>query len=75
MTALTRLTRKCQTTIPKEIREILHLSAGDLVAFEAEGDVVLLRRATPLDAEFLRGLEATLGEWASPADDEAYRGL
>ncbi len=75
MSSLSRLTRKYQTTIPRDIRDVLHLGAGDLVAFEARGDVVTVRKATPLDVEYLRSLEATLTEWASTADDEAYRGL
>jgi len=54
---------------------VLHVTAGDLVAFEARGDVVTVRKATALDLEYLRSLEATLTEWSSAADEEAYRGL
>lgn len=75
MSSVSRLTRKCQTTIPKDIRDVLHLQAGDLVAFEARGDVVTVRKATALDVEYLRSIEATLTEWSSAADEEAYRGL
>jgi AbrB family looped-hinge helix DNA binding protein len=75
MSTVSRLTRKCQTTIPKDIRDLLHVKAGDLVAFEAKGDVVTVRKATALDVEYLRSVESTLTEWASAADDEAYRGL
>jgi len=28
-----------------------------------------------LDLEYLRALEGTLSEWASPEDEEAYRDL
>ncbi len=31
------LTTKCQVTIPKEIRDALGLSAGDVVEFELDG--------------------------------------
>jgi antitoxin PrlF len=31
------LTSKCQVTIPKEIRDALGLSAGDVVEFELDG--------------------------------------
>lgn len=75
MSSVSRLTRKCQTTIPKDIRDLLHVKAGDLVAFEARGEVVTVRKATALDVDYLRSLEATLTEWSSAADDEAYRGL
>jgi len=39
----TRMTRKGQVTIPKKMREVLHLGTGDSVVFElnASGDLVL----------------------------------
>jgi AbrB family looped-hinge helix DNA binding protein len=38
-----RLTRKCQVTIPKDIRDFLEIEAGDKVRFEIRGkDVVLV---------------------------------
>lgn len=39
------LTSKGQATIPKSIREALHLQPGDRVEFILEGDRVVLRRA------------------------------
>jgi antitoxin PrlF len=36
---------------------------------------VRLRKAEPLDLEFLVSLEAGLGEWASAEDDQAYDDL
>lgn len=39
------LTSRGQTTIPKSIREALHLQPGDQVEFILEGDEVVLRRA------------------------------
>ncbi len=38
-----RLTKKCQVTIPKNIRDFLEIDAGDQVRFEIRGkDVVLV---------------------------------
>ena len=33
-----KITIKGQTTIPASIRKAVHLKAGDLLAFEVEGD-------------------------------------
>jgi AbrB family looped-hinge helix DNA binding protein len=74
-TETSRLTSKYQATIPAGVRKALNLQAGEAVAFDIEGGEVRLRKATPLDVEFARGLTGTLGEWATHEDDEAYRGL
>ena len=73
--AVSRLTQKYQATIPASVRETLGLGQGDLVAFTIEGDRVWLRRATPIDREFARGLEPALSEWDSAEDDTAYADL
>jgi AbrB family looped-hinge helix DNA binding protein len=39
-----RLTAKGQTTIPKAVREALHVKAGDLLEFEVEQDAVRIRK-------------------------------
>ena len=70
-----RLTRKYQATIPAEVRRVLGLKQGDTVRFQIDGDRVTLRRQTVADRTYLRGLQATLSEWDSPHDDEAYRDL
>lgn len=73
--ATSRLTEKFQATIPLPVRRALKLDKGDQVAFEIRGDVVILRRATPLDVEFARAVSGTLNEWASKADERAYADL
>ncbi len=74
--AVSKLTSKNQTTIPAPVREVLDLSAGDLLVFEiSEGAAVTLRKWTPIDLEFARAVESTLSEWASKEDDEAYHDL
>ncbi|MES9901266.1 MAG: type II toxin-antitoxin system PrlF family antitoxin [Sedimenticola sp.] len=74
-TATSKLTKKYQATIPEPIRHLLHLEAGDAIAFDIEDNDVHIRKARPVDLVFVRSLEATLNEWASEADEEAYRDL
>lgn len=74
-TTTSKLTKKYQATIPEPVRRLLHLQAGDAIAFDIEGDAIQVRKARPIDLAFAKGLEGTLGEWASEADEKAYRGL
>ena len=76
MLAVAKITAKGQTTIPKDVRQALKVSAGDLIAWEVSADgTATVRRVQPLDLEYLRAVEGTLGEWAGAADEEAYRGF
>jgi len=76
MLAVAKITAKGQTTIPQDVRVALHVSAGDLIAWEVGTDgTATVRRVQPLDLEYLRAVEGTLSEWAGNADEEAYRGL
>ena len=76
MLAVAKITAKGQTTIPQGVRLALKVSAGDLIAWEVGADgIATVRRVQPLDLEYLRALEGTLGEWAGAADEEAYRAL
>lgn len=70
-----KLTSKFQATVPTPVRKALHLSAGDLIGFEVQGDQVVLRRATPLDLAFAQAMEGTLTEWSSAEDDQAFKSL
>jgi antitoxin PrlF len=74
-TATSKITSKYQATIPEPVRRVLHLGAGDAIAFDIEDDQIRLRKARPVDLAFSRALEGTLNEWQSEADDEAYRDL
>ena len=51
-----RLTRKCQVTVPKEIRKALRLKEGDTVYFTIEEGKAVLRPAPESFAKALRGL-------------------
>ena len=74
-TTTSKLTTKYQATIPKAVRNILHLKTGDTIAFDIEDDSILIRKAQPIDFAFTNSLEGTLEEWQSAADEEAYSDL
>ncbi|WP_084489870.1 AbrB/MazE/SpoVT family DNA-binding domain-containing protein [Desulfotignum balticum] len=44
-TVISKLTKKCQATVPKPVRERLGLDAGDGIAFEIEDDMIKIRKA------------------------------
>ncbi|MDP2349604.1 MAG: type II toxin-antitoxin system PrlF family antitoxin [Chloroflexota bacterium] len=76
MVTLAKITAKGQTTIPQGVRTALHVGPGDFIAWEVDEDgTATVRRVQPMDIEYLRALEGTLGEWAGATDDEAYRDL
>ncbi len=76
MLAVAKITAKGQTTIPQDVRNALHVAPGDMITWEVGADgTAVVRRAQPLDLEYLRAVEGTLSEWAGKADEEAYRGL
>ncbi len=70
-----RLTQKGQATIPARIRRLFGLKTGDLIAFEVEGDRVVMYPVSPLDLQYAAALGDTLSEWDTPEDEEAWREL
>ncbi len=70
-----RLSAKGQVTLPKKVRETLGIAPGDLVAYEIGDSEVSIRKVRPFDAPFHAALSATLDEWASKEDDEAFGDL
>ena len=66
-----KLTSKAQTTIPQPVRSALHLREGDEIAYQIDGDRVVLTKARApslaADDPF-----ATFSEWNSPADAKGY---
>ncbi|MDZ7621674.1 MAG: type II toxin-antitoxin system PrlF family antitoxin [Candidatus Competibacteraceae bacterium] len=76
MPAVAKITAKGQTTVPREIRALLEIGPGDLIAWEVEKDGrVAVRRVRPLDLDYLQAIQSTLGEWESTEDEAAYRDL
>jgi AbrB family looped-hinge helix DNA binding protein len=75
-TMVSKVTSKGQTTIPKEVRDRLHVAAGDALVYELqENGAVMVRKARSFDTAWHAALSDTLEEWSSPEDDEAYRDL
>lgn len=65
-----RITAKAQTTIPRAVRLALGVKAGDEIAYEIDGDRVIIRRAAdPFDKPF-----AGFTEWNDTLD-AAYDAL
>ena len=74
-TSTSKLTSKYQATIPEAVRRVMGLRAGDVIAFDVEGNEIRIRKASPVDLAFVQALETTLTEWTSEADEDAYREL
>lgn len=73
---MARLTSKYQATVPKEVRRQLKLESGDQIIYELLPDgSVMIRKSSPLDLEYLLALNATLNEWESSEDEQAYKDL
>lgn len=69
------ITQKGQTTIPAEIRKQLDLHPGDKIGFEVQNGNVVVRKIQSFEYDYHRALSATLSEWSSQEDDEAYDDL
>lgn len=72
---ISKLTTKYQATIPKAVRNLLHLSSGDALRFVMDDDVVRIEKARPLDIDIYKLSEHALEEWNSKEDDEAFKNL
>ena len=72
---LATLTAKGQVTVPKAVRDALGLKRGDVLSWELGDQSVRLRVVSPVDLDFLTGVEASLSELASEADEAAFAGL
>jgi len=70
-----KISSKAQITLPRKVREALGAKAGDIIAYEVEGNLVKLKRLEPFDAAFHQALSSTLDEWATEEDEEAFRDL
>ncbi len=71
-----KLSSKFEVTIPKEIREALHLEAGDSLFIRTlDNGHIILKKEYPVDKEYLQALTPLLAEWSSPEDDETFAHL
>lgn len=62
-------------TIPVSIRKTAQMETGDTLAFEIEGDHLIVRKIKPPTDAYLKGIEETLNEWSSPEDEKAWKRL
>ncbi len=67
-----KLTRKYQARIPKNIWGVLGLRVGDTVVYEVSGSRVLIRRELPADNMYSSAVGEIFGEWDSELDQVAY---
>ncbi|MDQ2962006.1 MAG: type II toxin-antitoxin system PrlF family antitoxin [Pseudomonadota bacterium] len=73
MPAISKITAKGQTTVPREVRTALKSKPGDLIAWEIEPNGrVAVRRIQALDVEYLKAVQGTLSEWHTAEDEKAY---
>ena len=70
-----KVTARGQTTIPKSIREAAGLYAGDMLAFETDGDQVRVRKVAGGRDDHMHSLCEAMNEWASAEDEDAWRDL
>ena len=76
MPAIAKVTTKGQVTLPKEVRDAMHVNAGSLLEWEImNGGSAVMRVVQPLDAAYLKALETTLSEWSGAQNEKAYRNL
>ncbi len=68
-----KITSKAQTTIPQPVRTALGLREGDEVAYQIDGDRVVLTKSRP--SGFAEDPFAAFSEWNSDADKEDYADL
>ena len=69
---VTKLTAKAQTTIPRQVRDVLQVGPGDSVVFTIEGETVTLGRAERQDPGFLKLASDSFADWGSPEADDAF---
>lgn len=70
-----KLSARGQTTIPKSIREAVGIYVGDTLAFETDGEQVVVRKVPRGRDDTAQDLSETMGEWMSAEDEEAWRDL
>jgi antitoxin PrlF len=68
MTVTAKITSKGQITLPKKVRDLLHLHEGGVVVFELEDDKMVIK-----PAESLLDYHGYLKGRAKPADVEVLR--
>ena len=70
-----KVSARGQTTIPESIREAAGIYVGDTLAFETDGEQVVVRKVLRAGDGTAQNDSETMSEWASAEDEEAWRGL
>ena len=70
-----RVSSKGQLTLPKKIRDIMGIKAGDQVLYDVDDGVVKLKRVEAFDGAFHSALTKTLDEWTTPEDENSFSDL
>ena len=70
-----RISTRGQTTIPKSIREAAGLYVGDTLAFETDGEQVVVRKVFQGRNDAAQDVSEAMNEWTSAQDEEAWRDL
>ena len=68
MAALAKVTSKGQITLPKEVRDLLHIQTGSIVVFEKEDEKLVVKTA-----KTLQDFKGVLKDRQRPADFEEMR--
>lgn len=66
-----KLTSKAQTVLPRPVRDHLQVGPGDTVEYRIGAEGVIVTKALPEEDDPF----AVFTEWASEADDVAYKDL
>lgn len=65
-------TTPAPVTTPNSNEKQISIKQGNCVSFEIRGEEIVLKKALPLDWEYLNAISATMSEWSSDADEEAW---
>ncbi len=74
-THFAKVTSKAQTTLPLAVRKALKAEPGDTLMYRIGSEGVMVMRVEPMDWDYLRSLETTLGEWNTVEDAAAFDDL
>ena len=69
--SFSKITSKSQTVIPRAVREKLALKPGDSLRYAITSQGILIEKSAPSEDDPF----AVFSEWASEADEKAFRDL
>ncbi len=68
--SIATMTSKGQVTIPRKVRDVLHLEQGDPILFEERDGMIVIRKRPRPDPVWDASVGATLTEWEDTLDDD-----